>query len=102
MITSSLIHNTIIIILTDQMITMIKDDMIPATTYTYLIYLIPAIIKDDMIDAGNHPGNSEGKGGVGGGGDWKGTKQTARGLVEEEFDVEEEQKKEEEVRMMML
>ena len=56
-----------------------------------------------MIDTGNHPGNSEGKGGVGGGGDWKGTKQTARGLVEEEFDVEEEQKKEEEeVRMMML
>ena len=93
--TSSLIHNTIIIILTDQMITMIK-----ATTY---IYLIPAIIKGDMIDTGNHPGNSEGKGGVGGGGDWKGTKQTARGLVEEEFDVEEEQKKEEEeVRMMML
>ena len=39
--TSSLIHNTIIIILTDQMITMIK-----ATTY---IYLIPAIIKDNMI-----------------------------------------------------
>ena len=32
-----------------------------------------------MKDTGNYSGNSEGKRGVGGGGDWKRTKQAVRG-----------------------